>query len=309
MKGILVVNLGTPEAPDTASIRQFLKEFLSDTDVIQKPRWFWQPILHLFILPRRPQKVQPNYQSIWLENGSPIEVYTKSIARKLQKRFPDFHVAYAMTYGKDSILKAATKMKAKGIKEVTVLPLYPQYSTTTTKPIIRQCEKIKELNWHIIENFHQNHAFLDLFSKQIQKAWEKDKYDGLVLSYHGIPKSYVERGDKYEEQCLETTAFLKKKLSAIENVHHVYQSEFGKEEWIGPNIKETLSTIPSKGELRVLVATPSFLCDCLETIDEIGVENKERFFANGGKVFTRVSSPNDEMKAIDCYESILKSEK
>ncbi|SKA00523.1 ferrochelatase [Pilibacter termitis] len=306
-KGILLVNLGTPTAPTTKAVKAYLAEFLGDPLVIQKPRWWWLPLLHGIILQVRPKKSALLYQKIWTPNGSPLFYYTQKQAENLQEILPQTIVKFAMTYGKPSISDTLSEMKALGCTEIIVIPLYPQYSVTTTEPIIRQVEKTKFENIKIIHDFYQEKNYLSLLAKDIQKKWQQKNYDCLLLSYHGIPVEYVKNGDPYQMQCEETTAKLRELLPEIPQIFHAYQSKFGRDEWLSPATCDTLKKLPLQNKKRVLVAAPSFVCDCLETLEELGMENKGCFLDAGGIEYDYVSPFNDEKEFAFVLKTIVES--
>ncbi|MDR0921750.1 MAG: ferrochelatase [Lactobacillales bacterium] len=295
-KGILLVNLGTPAAPTTEAVRSYLSEFLGDPLVIQKPRILWLPILHGIILRVRPKKSAELYKKIWTDEGSPLMYYTVKQAEELQKELPDTLVKYAMTYGEPKIETELQALRELGAEEITVIPLYPQYSVTTTEPIIRQVQKVGLENVKIIHEFYDRAGYAELLAKGIREKWQKGNYDKLVLSYHGIPVEYVKKGDAYEAQCIDTTDRLAKVLPEIgrENMIHCYQSKFGPDEWLKPATSDILKMLPKRGVKKVLVVTPAFVSDCIETLEEILVENKEYFMETGGEVFDFVHPLNDD---------------
>lgn len=229
-KGILLVALGTPRSCEADDVRDYLKEFLGDPLVIQKPRWLWLPILNGIILKARPQKSAEMYKQIWTDEGSPLMIYTIAQAKQLQEMREDFDVRFAMTYGEPRIDKVIAEMKESGVEEITVLPLYPQYSLTTVEPVIQQVKKIDD-KIKVIRDFHKVESYSDLLAESIREKWQANDYDKLVLSYHGIPLSYVtKKKDAYEEQCKETTRLVVSKLGLREEEYeHTYQSKFGPE--------------------------------------------------------------------------------
>lgn len=309
-KGILLVALGTPRSCETDDVRDYLKEFLGDPLVIQKPRWIWLPILHGIILKTRPQKSAEMYKQIWSEEGSPLLKYTIAQTEQLQAICEDIDVRYAMTYGEPRIAQTLADMKKDGVEEITVLPLYPQYSTTTVEPIIQQVKKYDK-TIPVIKDFHQVAGYTDLLVEDIKRKWQKNDYDKLIISYHGIPLSYVTKGkDPYEEQCKKTTELIVQKLGLTDDQYeHTYQSKFGPEKWLEPATSDRLMTLPKEGAKKVLICSPAFVADCLETVFELEIENKEFFTEQGGEVFDFVHPFNDSMEFTHLLKEIVESYK
>lgn len=203
-KGLLLVNLGTPDSPHPDDVKVYLKEFLSDTNVIQMPKLLWQPILRGKILPKRSIKSAELYQKIWREDGSPLMVYAKKQAEQVQQLQPNWIVRYAMTYRKPNIAETLKEMRLAGADDIVVLPLFPQYSVTSTQSVIDQVHKADK-SIKVVKSFYDDEAYLDLLSTDIREAWAKNDYDRLIISYHGVPESYVRRGDPYVDHCTATT--------------------------------------------------------------------------------------------------------
>lgn len=284
-KGILLVNLGTPESPTPEAVKSYLAEFLSDRRVINWPRSLWLPILHGIVLQVRPKKSAKAYQKIWQTEGSPLWVYTKKQAELLQAQIPDTIVRFAMTYGK------------QGIQETTVAPIYDQVS--------RMYQKDAEIpHLKISSSFYDHEGYLDLLAENLKQRLTENAFDMILFSYHGIPVSTVERGDPYETQCQHTT---KKVMERIVNVPyiHTYQSKFGPGQWLTPMTCETLKALPSQNVKNVLVITPGFVADCLETIEEINAENRGYFMENGGTRFEYVQPFNDTLAFTKVLQSII----
>lgn len=295
-KGLLLVNLGTPDSPHPDDVKAYLKEFLSDTNVIQMPRLLWQPILRGKILPKRSFKSAELYQKIWRKDGSPLMVYAKKQVEQVQQLQPNWIVRCAMTYRKPNIAETLKEMRLAGADDVVVLPLFPQYSVTSTQSVIDQVRKADK-NINIVKSFYNDEAYLDLLARDIREAWAKNDYDRLIISYHGVPKSYVRRGDPYVDHCTATTQGVLERVGPLtpDNTNQVFQSRFGPTEWVKPYLSDTLRSLPSQGIKRVLVATPAFVADCLETIEEIHVENHDIFKQAGGEVFDVVQPFNEHI--------------
>ncbi|AYG00122.1 ferrochelatase [Lactococcus allomyrinae] len=305
-KGILLVALGTPRSYKTEDVKEYLKEFLSDPLVIQKPRWFWLPILNGIILKVRPAKSAEMYKQIWSENGSPLMNHTSAQTKQLQEIYPEADVRFAMTYGEPRIDKTIKDMQNLGIEDITILPLYPQYSLTTVEPIVQQ---VKKINPHlkVIKDFHKIEGYTDLLVNLIKKKWNSGEYDKLILSYHGIPQSYVtKKKDPYEKQCQKTTELVINKLGLKQHqFEHTYQSKFGPEKWLEPATIDRVARLPKEGAKKVLICSPAFVADCLETLFELEIENKEVFISNGGETFDFVHPFNSSIEFTKVIKTIL----
>jgi ferrochelatase len=307
-QGVLLVQLGTPAAPTEEAVRAYLKEFLSDPLVIQKPRWMWLPILHGIILRVRPAKSAKLYKSVWTAQGSPLEVITKKQTAALQKLLPDYDVRYAMTYGQPRISQSLLEMRTDGVGHITVIPMYPQYSTTTTEPIIRQVKALGLEDVEIVYDFYSKPGFAKLWADKIKQQWLEGDYQKLVMSYHGVPLEYIEHGDPYTRQCDETTHEIESRIADVVSADQVlqsYQSKFGHDEWVSPATSDVLKHFPDEGVERVLVATPAFTSDCLETLHEICIENRDYFDQAGGQVYDVVSPLNDDADFIEFLASLV----
>lgn len=298
-KGILIANIGTPDKPEKQEVKKYLREFLGDKRVIDTPRWQWLPILHGIILNTRPQKSAALYGKIWTEDGSPLAIYTQAQADLLQKELPDYIVRHGMAYSQPRISESLSQFANEGVEDITIIPLYPQYSTTTTASIndavfrhYLQEEDMPAL--HFIRDFKTHPLYLDLLAKQVTEHVEKHQPEMLVLSYHGIPKSYVTKGDPYQEECQATTDGLMSRLDLKIPYKVTYQSKFGPAEWLTPALDTTLKELPHQGTKKVLVITPGFVADCLETIEEIEDENYTYFMENGGEEFHYIHPFNDD---------------
>lgn len=309
-KGILLVNLGTPDAPKTGPVRRYLRKFLSDKRVVDIPRLPWWFILNTMILPTRPKHSAALYQKIWSDDqGSPLLYYTQQQAQQLQKRFPDQMVRYAMCYSKPFINDMLGEMMTLGMEELTIIPMYPQYSQTTVAPIFDQVSDYfkKQANIPQIyfqQSFYQEPLYLNFMAKQIKAALAKNHYDKIIFSYHGIPQKYVAHGDPYAKQCEETT---RQVMAIVGDFPYLqtYQSKFGPGQWLTPATAEIMKALPKQGAKRILVLTPAFVADCLETIEEIEQENRGYFMENGGELFTYLHPMNDSSVLTDLLETIV----
>lgn len=310
-KGILIANIGTPEKPEKKEVKKYLRKFLGDHRVIDLPRWKWLPILHGIILNTRPKKSAALYQTIWTEEGSPLEVHTKNQTKKLQALLPDTIVRYGMAYSQPTISESLSEMAQLGVDDLTVIPLYPQYSTTTTAAIndavfkhFLTAEDMPHL--HVVREFTTHSLYIELLVAQITEGLTKYNPDELIFSYHGIPKSYITKGDPYQEHCEATTNAVIEKLALTIPWRLCYQSKFGKAEWLKPALDQTMMTLPAEGVKNILVITPGFVSDCIETIEEIESENREYFIDNGGEVFNYLNPFNDDDRFIELLKSLVK---
>ena len=321
---VLLVNLGTPKQPNTEEVRLYLKEFLSDKDVIRLPRIFWLPLLHLIILRVRPKKSAELYKKVWTEWGSPLLYNTFLQAGLLRKRFTDktdpvFLIDVAMRYGAPSLESKILEYKNKDYNNFLILPMFPQYSTTTTKSIANKLKMImkknigleEQLNIFFIKDFHDNEQYIISSSNQIELFQNKfGKPKRLLLSFHGIPKSYVAEDEPYQTQCFATAKLIAKKLNLNKDSYDVvFQSRFGKAEWIQPYLAETLETLPSENIKDIQVFCPGFVSDCLETIEEIGDESKELFLNSGGQKYNFIPCLNGNTIFIDMLENLIRNYK
>lgn len=310
-KGVLLVNIGTPDKPETKEVKAYLKNFLGDQRVIDTPRWKWLPILHGIILNTRPKKSAALYKAIWSEEGSPLLVYTKAQTKLLQERLPDYMVLYGMGYSSPTISESLAEMAQAGVEDITVIPLFPQYSTTTTASVNDAVFRhyLKEENMptlHLVRDFATHPLYIKLLIAQIKEGIATHQPDRLIISYHGIPVSYVEKGDPYQKQCQATTDAIFTQLELDIPWQVTYQSTFGKAEWIKPALDQTLMELPKKGVENVLIITPGFVSDCIETIEEIESENRAYFMKNGGKVFNYIHPFNEDLRFIELLKMLVK---
>ncbi|TFH90757.1 ferrochelatase [Vibrio ouci] len=299
-QGVLLVNLGTPDEATAPAVKQFLSQFLHDKRVVDMTRWLWCPILHGVILPIRAPKVAKLYQSVWTEEGSPLMVYSKRQAEKL-KQLVDMPVELGMTYGNPSLQTGVESLLAQGVEEVIVLPLYPQYSGTTTAAVSDGLTKaFKKIpvtpSFQFIRDYHDHPTYVKALAESVKRSWqEKGKGDYLLCSYHGIPKRYADNGDIYPQHCQRTTELLAKELGLTsEQIGMTYQSRFGREEWLQPYTDKTLEALPTKGIKKLDIMAPAFSVDCLETLEELSEECREIFIEHGGEAFTYIPCLNDD---------------
>lgn len=308
---VLLVNLGTPASPSEQDVRQYLKQFLSDRDVIDLPRWQWLPILHGIVLRKRPQRVAKLYEEIWTEAGSPLLLYTKKQAELLQERMADRVVKYAMTYGEPSIPQRIQQFIDEGIQKITVIPLFPQYTKSTTRSIFKQVmtaymQQTAIPHIEFIDSFYDHPLYIKALAEKINAVLAVNEIDKLLFSYHGIPTRYVEQGDPYQQQCEETTRLVVSKLTHEIDYETCYQSKFGKEPWLTPNLSDLMQRSPGQNVKKVVVVTPGFVSECLETVHEVEMENRELFMQHGGEHFAYVVPFNDDAGFIDLLEGLVR---
>jgi protoporphyrin/coproporphyrin ferrochelatase len=314
--GVLLLNLGTPDAPDRKALRRYLKEFLSDVRIIELPKIFWQLLLRGIVLNTRPQKVAKLYQSIWTEEGSPLLVYTKSLGKKLETALrlrlgSPVHLACGMRYGNPSVKSALQELKEKGCVRIIFIPLFGQYSSTTVgSGFDAFATELMTWRWvpdiRTVHYFHDHPGYISALAKRVTSHWEEHgRGEKLLMSFHGVPKRYIEAGDPYSCHCRKTARLLAEALGIDESAYHVaFQSQFGKEEWIKPATDQTLIAWAKAGMKKVDVICPGFLVDCLETIEEIAEENKENFLHNGGEIYHYIPSLNDGDDFVSVLEDI-----
>jgi protoporphyrin/coproporphyrin ferrochelatase len=303
--GILLCNLGTPDAPTTPAVRRFLKEFLSDHRVVEVPRLLWMLILHGVVLRVRPKQSAAKYASIWTPEGSPLTVWTdkqaKLLAGYLGERGHPVVVRWAMRYGSPSIASVLNEMKAQRCTRILILPLYPQYSATTTASICdavyawgQQVRTLPELRF--VNRYHDDPAYIAALAKRVNDHWQASgRPEKLVLSFHGVPKRTLTLGDAYHCECLKTARLLTEQLRIkAEQVVVTFQSRLGRAEWLQPYTEPTLIEMARAGVKRVDVMCPGFTSDNLETLEEIDQEAREAFLHNGGEAFHFIPCLNDQ---------------
>ena len=318
-KRVLLINLGTPKSPTTADVRVYLKEFLSDKDVISMSRFLWLPLLNLIILRSRPAKSAELYKKVWTEWGSPLLYNTYLQAGLLKKKFEHdendkFFIDVAMRYGSPSIESKLLQLAKSGYKKIIVLPMFPQYSTTTTRSIARKIDEIiratrllEKVEISFIKDFHDHDLYIDACCDSIKNFQLKSgQPEKLLLSFHGIPESYVGADEPYRDQCLTTANLIATKLNLNQKQYEVaFQSRFGKAEWIKPYLAERLERLPNENVKNIQVFCPGFSSDCLETIEEIGEESRELFIESSGKEFGFIPCLNGSLTFIKLIEDLI----
>ena len=310
-KALLLVNLGTPAAPTAKAVRRYLAQFLHDHRVVQLTRWLWCPLLHFVILPVRSPKVAHKYAAVWLPDGSPLAVHTEALAKGVQARLPDWQVSHAMRYGEPSLASALARLKTEGVREVRVLPLYPQYSTTTTAAVADVIEAHgKGMQVTMLADYHQDAGWARAIAGSIRDHWAANgRGERLLLSFHGIPQRLVDAGDPYATQCEASTQAIADALGiARGEILLTFQSRFGREQWLQPYTQATLEQLGRDGVHAVDVVCPGFAVDCLETLEEIKIENAKAFQDAGGQALRYVPCLNAGAAHADALAALASSD-
>ncbi|MCS2169733.1 ferrochelatase [Scandinavium sp. TWS1a] len=304
--GILLANLGTPDAPTPQAVKRYLRQFLSDSRVVDTPRALWWPILRGVILPLRSPRVAKLYQSVWMDEGSPLMVYSRQQQQALAKRLPDTPVVLGMSYGSPSLASAVEELLTHNVDHIVVLPLYPQYSCSTAAAVWDELARILATKRHIpgvsfIRDYADDDDYIQALVSSAKASFaEHGEPDVLLLSYHGIPQRYADEGDDYPQRCRDTTRELASALDiSPDKVMMTYQSRFGREQWLTPYTDATLKMLGEKGVQHVQVMCPGFSADCLETLEEIAVQNKEFFLEAGGKKYEYIPALNASAEHIE----------
>ena len=310
---VILANLGTPDAPDAPSVRQFLAQFLSDQRVIEIPKPIWQIILRLFVLPFRPKRVAEAYASVWRDDSPMREILLQQVASvqaQLSAAYPEFelNVVPAMTYGNPSIHDVLAKMSADPQDHIILLPLFPQYSATSTAPLYDALAKwsLKQRNLpgiSIIRDYYQHPLYIQALAQSVRDYQAKHgRTEKLLMSFHGIPQPYADKGDPYAERCRTTARLVAEQLGLNEQQWGIsFQSRFGKQEWVKPYTDALLSEWGQQGVKSVQIMSPAFSADCLETLEELAIENAEVFKAAGGEHYGYIDALNqrpDHLKLL-----------
>lgn len=311
--GVLMVNLGTPDAPTPQAVKRYLAEFLSDRRVVDTSPWLWWPLLRGVILPIRAPRVAKLYQSVWMEEGSPLLVYSRRQQKALAACMPDIPVELGMSYGSPNLPGAIDKLLAQGVTKLVVLPLYPQYSCSTSAAVWDAVARILKGHRRLpsisfIRDYAEHPAYISALKQSVENSFAKHgKPDILVLSFHGIPKRYAQLGDDYPQRCEDTSRALRAEIALpAEQIMMTYQSRFGREPWLTPYTDETLKSLPSQGVKHIQLICPGFSADCLETLEEIKEQNRDIFLHAGGEKFEYIPALNDDKAHIDLLEQLVK---
>ncbi|MDN3647419.1 ferrochelatase [Reinekea marina] len=316
--GVVLVNLGTPDDLSPKSVRRYLKEFLSDSRVVEIPKLLWWPLLNGIILNTRPKKSAQAYRKIWLHdiNESPLRHYTQQQAEKLAHQMPEVDVVWAMRYGQPSISTALTQLQAKGCDRIVVFPMYPQYSATTNATVSDAVfDHLKTLRWQptvrIAHPWYRQEAYINAIAALLKARLNERESapEKIIMSFHGLPERFINQGDPYQCHCFVTRRLIAEAIGwSLDDVLVTFQSRFGKAKWIEPYTNATLTSLAEEGVKDILVLTPGFVVDCLETLEEIAMEGKEVFEEAGGTHYDVLPCLNDSGEAMDMIEQLVKAE-
>ena len=311
--GVLLINLGTPEAPEARAVRRYLAEFLSDPRVIELPKFAWKPILHGIVLRTRPRKSAEAYNQIWTNEGSPLRVIAHRQAEALRNRMPDLSIHYAMRYGHPGIAAAIERMAAEGCTRILTAPLYPQYCAATTATANDAVFGVlARMRWQpairTLPPYYDNPLYVDALAANLSRQLASLDFqpDRLLLSFHGMPVRTRELGDPYHDHCQETAGLLGKALGR--DVDVAFQSKFGRAKWLEPATDATLVRYVKEGVRRVAVAAPGFSADCIETLEELGIRGRHAFRQAGGEQFALLDCLNDSPESIALLEQLIARE-
>ncbi|MEH6471084.1 MAG: ferrochelatase [Halopseudomonas sp.] len=320
---VILVNLGTPKAPTAEAVRRYLREFLWDRRVIEGRglrRGFWWLVLNLIILRVRPAKVAKLYASIWDQDSPMRKILNQqavSLQQALREQFPESgaEVFAAMTYGEPGFSRLLESLQGDGYRRILVMPLYPQYSATSTAPIYDkvarfQLQQREVCDIRILKEYHDHSLYIEALAQSIERHWQEHQpAEKLLLSFHGIPKSYADQGDPYPQQCLQTARSLAARLGLSDDQYQAtFQSRFGPAEWVKPYTDETLKSLASGGVKSVDMISPAFSADCLETLEEIAIQNREIFEAAGGGPYRYIAALNNDPAHIELLLQLVKEQ-
>lgn len=312
--GVLLVNLGTPDAPTTSAVKRYLKQFLSDRRVVEIPPLLWQPILRGIILNTRPQKSAKAYAKVWTEKGSPLAFFTAGQAEALQARMEGIaDVRYAMRYGNPSVADQLAAMKAAGCNRILIAPLYPQYSGATTGTVLDEAyATLTDMRWHpairTLPAYHDDARYIGALKTSIEASLAKLDFvpDALVISFHGMPERTLHLGDPYHCHCQKTARLLSEAMGRALVVS--FQSRFGRAKWLEPATDDTLMKLAREGTKKVAIFAPGFSVDCLETLEELAMQGHEQFEEAGGTHYAYLPCLNDSDIGMDMLEQIIAQE-
>ena len=315
-RGVLLVNLGTPDAPTAPAIRRYLREFLSDRRVVEFSRLFWLPVLHLFILPLRPLKLKHAYASVWTPQGSPLMAFSRRQQVALQAALgPEVPVALAMRYGNPSIADALNALGRQDVRRIVVLPLYPQYSATTTATVLDKLfELLRTWRWlpelRTVNQYHDDAGYIGALAQSVETHWQaQGRGEHLLMSFHSIPLSYFKAGDPYFCHCHKTARLLAERLGLAEGQWSVsFQSRLGRTPWLQPYTEPHVQQLAKKGLRKLDVICPGFSADCLETLEEIALRYGESFRKAGGEALRYIPALNDDPAHIAALSALVQRE-
>lgn len=313
--GVLLINLGTPAAPTKPAIRGYLRQFLSDPRVVELPRWLWLPILYGFILPFRPGRLVDAYGKVWTSEGSPLMAISRRQHAALAQRFgEELPVELAMTYGSPSVSAALERLDRAGVRRLIVLPLYPQYSATTTAAAMDQLfSALRASRWlpelRTIHQYHDEPAYIDALANVIQTHWQaKGRGNHLLMSFHSIPRKCLERGDPYFCQAHKTARLLAEALDLSDQDWSIsFQSRIGRQPWLQPYTDFVVKQLASRGVRKLDVVCPGFAADCLETLEEVAIRYDEDFRSASGEKLVYIDALNDSAAHIDALEKLIRN--
>jgi len=312
--GVLLVNLGTPDAPTTPAVKRYLKQFLSDRRVVEIPPLVWQPILRAIILNTRPQKSAEAYAKVWTEKGSPLAFFTAGQTDALAARMGDFvDVRYAMRYGNPSVADQLAAMKADGCNRILIAPLYPQYSGATTGTVLDEAyASLTAMRWHpairTLPAYHDDAAYISALKQSIEASLAKLDFtpDEIVISFHGMPERTLHLGDPYHCHCQKTARLLSEAMGRKLVVS--FQSRFGRAKWLEPATDDTIMRLAREGRKKIAIFAPGFSVDCLETLEELAMQGHEQFEEAGGTHYAYLPCLNDSDVGMDMLEAIIRRE-
>ncbi len=312
--GLLLVNLGTPDAPDTRSVRRYLKEFLSDRRVVEIPSIIWQPILRGIILNTRPRKSAEAYKMVWTDEGSPLAVHTRDQTAALQERFGEgVMVDWAMRYGNPSVAGRISQLKDAGCERILVAPLYPQHSGATTASVHDAVfDAVAEMRWQpalrILPPYHDDAAYIAALKDSVEAGLAALDFepDAIIASFHGMPQRTLELGDPYHCHCQKTARLLSEAMGKELTI--AFHSRFGPAKWLEPATDTILESLPGQGKKKVAIFAPGFSSDCLETCEELAIRGEEQFTEAGGEKFAYIPCLNASEGSIDMLEALLRRE-
>ena len=316
--GVLLVNLGTPDAPTPAAVRRYLAEFLADRRVVEIPRLAWLPILHGIILRTRPRKSAHAYAQVWTDDGSPLAAITAAQARALQERLGDLQVGWAMRYGRPALAEELARLKANGCDRILLAPLYPQYSGATTATVVDAMgDALKATRWHpamrTLPPYYDDAAYIDALRADTRRQLAALDFvpEVLLLSFHGMPQRTLELGDPYHCHCRKTARLLAEALAASHpglRIETSFQSRFGRAKWLEPATDAVLAAEAARGTRRLAIAAPGFSADCLETREELAIRGRAQFLAAGGEQFAVLDCLNDSVAGMAMLEALVRRE-
>ncbi|MEA1890370.1 MAG: ferrochelatase [Pseudomonadota bacterium] len=318
--GVMLVNLGTPDDTSVSAVRRYLDQFLSDPRVVEFPRFLWWLVMHLFILRFRPRKVAQAYKTVWRPDGSPLLVYSQAQSDALQAaldgHFPErYTVSLAMRYGKPAIHEVMEKFRRQHCRYLLVIPMFPQYSATTTASVFDEVAGILK-SWRMLPqlrmpmHYHDRSSYIEALAMSVEASWQKNgRGQQLLMSFHGLPQRYHRAGDPYYCECMKTARLLADRLGLEgPDWQVVFQSRFGREPWLQPYLDKTLSKLPASGVKSVDVICPGFAADCLETLEEVAEQNRDFFFKAGGERFQYIPALNDQAGHINMLVEMVENE-